>query len=168
VTFGAPAELVTGADGAALEEDELGEAPAPEGIAGPATTTGVGLVRMSVAFVGVLWVEGVITSATEYGVMVFATGCSFLRVVGAMLTFTAATGVFVSAAADVEPPPVTLAMLSPLVPGALAAVVAGGAWVRGTAPFPGVPMPGNTVPCCRLPVFGCAAEGFSEAALATG
>ena len=29
----------------------------------------------------------------------------------------------------------------------------------GTLPEPGVPMPGNTVPCCRLPVFGCVAEG---------
>jgi hypothetical protein len=31
----------------------------------------------------------------------------------------------------------------------------------GTAPVPGVPMPGNTVPCSRLPSFGRAADGFA-------
>jgi hypothetical protein len=33
----------------------------------------------------------------------------------------------------------------------------------GTLPAPGVPMPGKTVPCCRLPVFGRAAEGVADA-----
>lgn len=36
----------------------------------------------------------------------------------------------------------------------------------GTLPEPGVPAPGNTVPCCRLPSFGCAAEGGAEGASA--
>ena len=34
-----------------------------------------------------------------------------------------------------------------------------GTCVLGTLPAPGVPMPGNTVPSCKLPVFGCVAEG---------
>lgn len=34
--------------------------------------------------------------------------------------------------------------------GALLLVLAFSA--EGTAPAPGVPMPGNTVPCCRLPI----------------
>lgn len=38
----------------------------------------------------------------------------------------------------------------------------------GTAPVPGVPMPGNAVPCCRLPSLGCAAEGFAFAAVVAG
>ena len=127
VTLGAPAELVTGAGGAALDVDKLG--------------------AVGTELAGVFWAEGVITSATEYGVTVFAIGRSFLAVTGAMLTFTAATGVPPVAATDVEPPPVTLAMPSPLFTGALAAVAAAGGWVRGTAPLPGVPIPGNTVPC---------------------
>jgi len=32
--------------------------------------------------------------------------------------------------------------------------------VGGTVPDPGAPMPGKTVPCCKLPSFGCAAEPF--------
>lgn len=37
------------------------------------------------------------------------------------------------------------------------------AWAAGTLPDPGAPMPGNTVPCCRLPTLGCAAEGAADA-----
>ena len=32
----------------------------------------------------------------------------------------------------------------------------------GSWPEPGDPAPGNTVPCWRLPVFGCRAEGGAE------
>ena len=96
---------------------------------------------------GVLWAAGVITSATEYGVTVFATGRSFLGAVGAMLTLTDAAGPPLLTTADVEPPPVTVAMPGPLFTGAVVAVAIAGAGVRGTAPLPGVPIPGNTVPC---------------------
>jgi hypothetical protein len=33
---------------------------------------------------------------------------------------------------------------------------------EGTLPAPGAPMPGKTVPCCRLPSFGRAAEGVAD------
>lgn len=112
----------------------------------PATTVGVGLVTLGAAGT-VLWVEGVITSATEYGVTVFATGRSFLAVVGTMLTLTAGAGAPLLTAADVELPPVTPVMPGPLFAGAVVTVATAGAWVRGTAPLPGVPIPGNTVPC---------------------
>jgi hypothetical protein len=36
--------------------------------------------------------------------------------------------------------------------------------VAGMLPEPGVPEPGKTVPCCRLPNFGCADEGVDEEA----
>ena len=42
----------------------------------------------------------------------------------------------------------------------------GAAGYGGTVPPPGVPVPGNTVPCCKLPRFGCAADGCELLALA--
>ena len=49
------------------------------------------------------------------------------------------------------------------LPGAPAAFCA-----AGTVPAPGVPIPGNTVPCCRLPSFGRVAGGVEIAAAAGG
>jgi hypothetical protein len=52
---------------------------------------------------------------------------------------------------EVEFPSVTLATEG-LEPGITLCVC-------GMLPEPGVPMPGKTVPCCRLPNFGCVVEG---------
>lgn len=40
------------------------------------------------------------------------------------------------------------------------------ACATGTLPAPGVPIPGNTVPCCKLPTFGCVAGGVVIGAVA--
>jgi hypothetical protein len=47
--------------------------------------------------------------------------------------------------------------------GATEAVLSVEVCTEGTLPAPGVPMPGKTVPCCRLPSFGRAAEGATDA-----
>jgi len=114
-------------------------------------------------------VVGVGTGATAGEGAAVPTGCSFL-VVGAMFTFTAATGAAPAPAGEAaEAPPVTLAIPKPLLAvGAVVFEAVAEASARGTAPVPGVPMPGNTVPACKLPSLGCAADGLAGDALAVG
>jgi len=38
-------------------------------------------------------------------------------------------------------------------------VLVAGVCACGTVPAPGVPMPGKTVPCCKLPTLGCVGVG---------
>ena len=69
-----------------------------------------------------------------------------LTVNGATLLLGLAADADVATVVDAELPCV---MLATEVPGFAAAVCA-----CGTVPVPGVPIPGNTVPCCKLPSFG--------------
>src|SRR6266404_1226736 len=52
--------------------------------------------------------------------------------------------------------------------GALVAATGVEVWADGTLPAPGVPMPGKTVPCCKLPTFGWVAEGAATAMAVCG
>ncbi len=112
-----------------LELGVVGEPPALFGEAATLVVVGFAL--------GLASVVGAMLTAIDAGGLPFATGpgAAGLAETGAGLVCTTIAGEEAFAAG---------AMLL----GAAAACVA------GTVPPPGVPMPGNTVPCCKLPSFG--------------
>jgi len=104
-------------------------------------------------------------TAVELDGEVVADGATFASglLVGATVTVRGGAVVFGltagAAAVSVAAAELPCVMLATEEPGFVAAV-----WACGTVPEPGVPTPGNTVPCCRLPNFGCAEDGAAEAA----
>ena len=164
VTLAAPAELVVGAAGVSLDSEVFFCGLSTETVAGLVSdATNVGAVAAEASVAGRMPVGGPLDAADALavaraaGAAGAATVCSFF--VGAIFTFSAAIGALPEGADELlEVPPVTLAMPSPEFVGLASATAL---FVAGTAPFPGVPIPGNTVPCCKLPIFGCAAEGLA-------
>jgi hypothetical protein len=112
------------------------------------------------------------TTALVLGAVAFvvAGAVGFEGVAGAMLTAidaealpfveVAGLAVAVVCAASVGDDELIAGFTLPWVPAAFCA--------PGTVPAPGVPIPGKTVPCCRLPSFGRAADGAVVAAVAAG
>jgi len=154
VTLGDPAALVVGPVGAgagllgavALATDGVAESLAGWsglGAAAPALAGDACAVEVAtLAAVPVLTVAGFLTAVALDGAVVVTT--------------------IVDAGGRVRLPPGCVFCTVTEFAGAAAAGIEAAFCAAGTSPPPGVPIPGKTVPCCRLPSFGCAAEGADE------
>jgi len=149
---------VTAADGVV-------EILALDGTVGTAALAGIDAVTFAVAVLGVVTTgpedPAVVMTAVELvGVeLAPADAVAFEPLAEPSVTMSGGAGVWAAARGlpEVEFPGVTLATEG-LEPGITLCV-------SGTLPAPGVPAPGKTVPCCRLPNFGCVDEGADAVAV---
>ena len=143
----------------------------PEGAGAPGTVAGAGATPRAVPVPAALELEA--TTALVLGVVaavVVAGAVGFEVVPGTRLTAIEA-----GALPFVEGAGLAVAVVCTVsegddgsVPGFTLPGVATAFCVTGTVPAPGVPIPGKTVPCCRLPSFGRVADGAEVAAVAAG
>jgi len=142
VMFAEPAELGFVPDAGALLTGAVPDAVATARAVGvaaalefDATTALVPLGVVAVVVAGAAGLPvpaGAMLTATDAGALLFVAAAGLLAVV-----------VCTASAGDEG---LVLGFMLPGVPAAFCAA--------GTVPAPGVPIPGNTVPCCRLPSFG--------------